>query len=899
MSTPYILVDGSSYLHRAFHALPPLTNRHGEPTGAMYGVLNMLRRLIDDYRSQHIVVVFDAKGKTFRDELSATYKAHRPPMDAALAAQIAPLHKIIRAMGFPLLCIEGVEADDVIGTLAVQLAQQGSSVVISTGDKDMAQLVNVNVTLVNTMTNTRLDEQGVLAKFGVPPTLIVDYLALIGDSVDNVAGVAGVGPKTALKWLTEYSSLDGIMANAEHIKGKVGESLRQSLAHLPLSKQLVTIKCDVPLPVSLHELVIAPADTQQLRNHYQQYEFKNWLRELENQPEITASVVNDNEKSDSNYEIILTKVQFAKWLSLLQQAPIIAIDTETTSLDPLTAQLVGISFAVAPGKAAYIPLHHDYEEAPQQLSLQHILPDLKKLLANPKQDKVAHNWKYDSQILASVGIGCGGRVLDTMLESYVDNSAANRHDLDTLALKWLSHQNITFEEVAGKGAKQVTFNKVDINIAGPYAAEDADVCLQIHQEIWPRLQQSHALLQVLLDIELPLITVLRRMESVGVLIDADLLATQSHELAGKIAALQETIWAMASMEFNIDSPKQLQAVLYEKLGLPVLSKTPTGQASTAEPVLHELAAQYPLPALILEYRSLVKLKSTYTDKLPQQINTATGRVHTSFHQAVTSTGRLSSSNPNLQNIPIRTGEGRRIRQAFIAPPGYCLIAADYSQIELRIMAHLSEDTALQSAFAQGLDIHQATAAEILGMPLNEVTSEQRRHAKAINFGLIYGMSAFGLAKQINTSREQAQLYMDTYFKRYPGVFSYMQRMRELASAQGYVETIFGRRLYLPDIRATDRNRRMAAERAAINAPMQGTAADIIKRAMIAMDNILQRDFPDVRMVLQVHDELVFEVPVAKTAQLTDVIQQTMQQTTLLRVPLVVGIGMGHNWDEAH
>jgi len=898
MTAPFILVDGSSYLHRAFHALPPLINRNGEPTGAMYGVLNMIRRLQNDYHSSHIAIIFDAKGKTFRDALSETYKAHRPPMDPQLAVQIAPLHEIIRAMGLPLYCVEGVEADDVIGTLAVQMAEKGFSVVISTGDKDMAQLVNSKVTLINTMTNTILDSKGVETKFGLKPELIVDYLTLMGDNVDNVAGVPGVGPKTAVKWLSEYGSLDAVIANADAIKGKVGESLRASLHFLPLSRQLVTIKCDVPLAFDWQDINVAVPETNKLREYYQRYEFKNWLRDLESENK-DSSTSTASEKSPGQYETILTKEQFAAWLTLLKKAPIIALDTETTGLDPITATIVGMSFAVEAGKAAYLPLHHDYPDAPRQLSLKEILPELQALFSNEQQDKVAHNWKYDGQILSNIGITVAGCVFDTMLESYLENSAGNRHDLDTLALKWLSHQNITFAEVAGKGAKQVTFNLVSLEIAAPYAAEDADVCLQLHQQLWPRVQQSEKLTNVLLSIELPLIAVLRRMENEGVLIDAALLGKHSIELAEKMAQLQKKIFIFAGEDFNIDSPKQLQAILYEKLGLPILAKTPTGQPSTAESVLQELALQYELPALILEYRSLGKLKSTYADKLPLQINPATGRVHTSFHQAVTSTGRLSSSDPNLQNIPIRTSEGRRIRQAFIAPPGYMILSADYSQIELRIMAHLSEDAGLQRAFEQGLDIHQATAAEILGIPLDQVTSEQRRHAKAINFGLIYGMSAFGLAKQINSSREQAQIYMNRYFKRYPGVLAYMQRMRELAAAQGYVETIFGRRLYLPDIHSTERNRRMAAERAAINAPMQGTAADIIKRAMIAMDDLLNHQHTDIKMILQVHDELVFEVPEDKIDAVKPIIVDTMQQTTLLSVPLVVGVGTGKNWDVAH
>ena len=899
MNMPFILVDGSSYLHRAFHALPPLTNQQGEPTGAMYGVLNMLRRLQNDYRGATIAVVFDAKGKTFRDDLSPTYKAHRPSMDPQLAAQIAPLHEMIKTLGFPLYCVEGVEADDVIGTLAVQMATQGFSVIISTGDKDMAQLVNAQITLINTMSNTVLDVPGVIHKFGVEPSLIVDYLTLMGDNVDNVAGVPGVGPKTAVKWLKEWGSLEGVLSHADAIKGKVGESLRASLHFLPLSRQLVTIKCDVDLDFNWQDIIITPPESDKLREYYQRYEFKAWLQELNKIPLAVDNATSLPQQDAPAYEIILTKEQFSRWIALLKNADIIALDTETTSLDSMSAKIVGFSFAVAPGKAAYLPVNHDYPDAPTQLNLSDVVAELKIVFANKTQDKVAHNWKYDGQILANINLPIAGRVFDTMLESYVDNSAANRHDLDTLSLKWLSHQNITFEEVAGKGAKQVTFNQVPLDIAGPYAAEDADMCLQLHHILWPRLQSTEKATEVLLSIELPLIDVLRRMETTGVLIDANLLGEQSAQLAEKMAELQKTIFILAGEDFNIDSPKQLQAILYAKLGLPILAKTPTGQASTAESVLQELAVQYELPSLILNYRSLGKLKSTYTDKLPLQMNATTGRVHTSFHQAVTSTGRLSSSDPNLQNIPIRTSEGRRVRQAFIAPSQHVLLSADYSQIELRIMAHLSQDATLQRAFELELDIHKATAAEILDIPLESVTNEQRRHAKAINFGLIYGMSAFGLAKQINANREQAQQYMDKYFKRYPGVLAYMQRMRELAHAQGYVETIFGRRLYLPEIRSSEKNRRMAAERAAINAPMQGTAADIIKRAMIAMDTILTREYPDVKMILQVHDELVFEIPENKIDVLQPIIVKTMQETTRLNVPLVVGIGVGKNWDEAH
>ncbi len=895
---PLILVDGSSYLYRAFHALPPLTNSRGEPTGAVYGVVNMLRKLIADYKSEHVTVVFDAKGKTFRDDLFEHYKAHRPPMPDDLRTQIEPLHAIVRAMGLPVLVIDGVEADDVIGTLAVQAAALNLPVVISTGDKDMAQLVDGHVTLVNTMSNTTLNTQGVIDKFGVSPSQIIDYLALVGDTSDNIPGIPKVGPKTAAKWLQEHGSLDNIIAKADHISGKVGESLRENLHLLPLSRQLATIRCDVPLPVGPLDLQSQPADTAALRELFQRMEFKTWRGQLDQEkpkddpapaPQLLAS----------EYQTILTEADLERWLARLEQAELFAFDTETTSLDYMQAEIVGVSFCIQPGEAAYVPLAHDYPGAPVQLSREWVLERLRPLLEDASRPKLGQNLKYDMSVLANHGITLAGIRYDTMLESYVLNSTASRHDMDTLALTHLGHKTIRFEDIAGKGAKQLTFNQIGIEQAAPYAAEDADITLRLHHALWPRLSAEPGLEKLFNEIEVPLIPVLSRIERNGVLVDAAMLHRQSEELARRMLEIQQQAHSAAGQPFNLDSPKQIQAILFDKLQLPVLEKTPTGQPSTAESTLAELALDYPLPKLILEHRTIAKLKSTYTDKLPGQINPRSGRVHTSYHQAVAATGRLSSSDPNLQNIPIRSAEGRRIRQAFIAPPGYKIVAADYSQIELRIMAHLSQDEGLLRAFSRGEDIHRATAAEIFGTSPDQVTSEQRRNAKAINFGLIYGMSAFGLARQLGVERGAAQQYMDLYFARYPGVKAFMDRTRTQTRADGYVETLFGRRLYLADIKSSNQQRRQYAERAAINAPMQGTAADIIKLAMLKTDAMILAGNLTAKIVMQVHDELVFEVPENALTGTIEGIRHCMSSAASLSVPLVVDIGVGNNWDEAH
>lgn len=893
---PFILVDGSSYLYRAFHALPPLMNSRGEPTGAAYGVANMLRKLLNDYDPDYIAVVFDAKGKTFRDDLYAEYKSHRPPMPDDMRCQIEPLHDVIRAMGLPLLIIDGVEADDVIGTLAHLATEAGLDTLISTGDKDMAQLVNEHVSLINTMSNTLLDPAGVETKFGIPPTLIIDYLTLMGDSVDNIPGVPNVGPKTAVKWLKEYGSLDGIVAHAQEIKGKVGDNLRAHLKELPLSRQLTTIRLDVPLTLKPLDLRREPINTDALIAKLKHLEFKSWLAELLGDSTVSQKNV---PKKSHHYSTILDENDFLSWLTKLNSAKVFAFDTETTSLDYMQAMIVGVSFAINPHEAAYIPLAHDYPLAPKQLSREFVLEKLKPLLEDNAKQKILHNAKYDMSVLANHNIQLRGVAFDTMLESYVVNSTASRHDMDTLALKYLGHRTIAFEDVAGKGAKQITFNQVTIEEAAPYAAEDADVTLQLHQTLWPKLCENTGLTHTFNDIEVPLIPVLSRMERCGVLIDTELLKQQSIELTARIKELEDKTYQIAGHVFNLSSPKQLQEILYDKLQLPILQKTPTGQPSTSEEVLQELALDYPLPKLILEYRSLTKLKSTYIDRLPEQVNAVTGRVHTSYHQAVTATGRLSSSDPNLQNIPVRTEEGRKIRKAFIAPKGYKIIAADYSQIELRIMAHLSNDANLLKAFANGWDIHQATAAEIFAVPLEKVTPDQRRSAKAINFGLMYGMSAFGLSRQLGSDRETAQLYMDLYFSRYPAVKTYMENTRNLAHHQGYVEGLYGRRLYLPEINVRNIQRQKAAERAAINAPLQGTAADIIKRAMIDIDKWLKNSKIEARMLMQVHDELVFEVTEKDVADAQEKIQSLMCNAAQLAVPLVIDIGVGNNWDEAH
>lgn len=914
---PLILVDGSSYLYRAFHAMPSLTNSKGQNTGAIYGVINMLRRMLRDFPGAPVVMIFDAKGKTFRDDMYPQYKANRPPMPDELREQIAPLHAIVEAMGLPMLIIDGVEADDVIGTLAHQSTELGRDCIISTGDKDMAQLVNQHVTLMNTMDNSTLDPQGVVDKFGVPPERIIDYLTLMGDSVDNIPGVPKVGPKTAVKWLTQYGTLNDIITNADNIKGKVGENLRDALEQLPLSHQLATIKCDVPLEFGPTELKLEPADTEQLKTLFGEMEFKTWLSELlgnqvGKQPvgktgQATAAggegIPEQTTTPDTHYDIVQDEAAFDVWLKKLDQAELFAFDTETTSLDYMQAKIVGVSFAVKAGEAAYVPVAHQVTledaDAGAQLSRDFVLEKLRPLLEDPSKAKVGQNLKYDMSVLANHGVTLRGVAFDTMLESYVLDSTATRHDMDSLALKYLNRGTIKFEDVAGKGAKQVTFDHVPINVAGPYAAEDADVTLQLHQTLWPKLKAEPRLAELFRDIEMPLVTVLSRIERNGVLIDANMLAVQSKELEKRMLEIQHESYEVAGEEFNLASPKQIQVILFEKLGLPVLKKTPKGAPSTAEEVLAELALDFPLPKLLLEHRGMSKLKSTYTDKLPGRIDPGTGRVHTSYHQAVASTGRLSSSEPNLQNIPIRSAEGRRIRQAFIAPPGHTIVAADYSQIELRIMAHLSDDPSLLRAFAAGEDIHRATAAEVFGVPLDEVDTEQRRSAKAINFGLIYGMSAFGLARQLDIGRKEAQEYIDLYFDRYPGVQNFMDSTRESAREKGYVETVFGRRLYLPEINHRNGQRRQYAERTAINAPMQGTAADIIKRAMIAVNDWTESEELDVTMIMQVHDELVFEIRDDQLETARAEINRLMVNVAELKVPLVVDIGTGSNWDEAH
>jgi DNA polymerase I len=899
LQKPFILVDGSSYLYRAFHALPPLHNSKGQPTGAIYGVMNMLRKLLNTYNPDYIAVVFDAKGKTFRDELYEEYKAHRPAMPDDLQSQIEPLHAIIQSIGLPLLMVEGVEADDVIGTLAHLATQGGMHTLISTGDKDMAQLVNDNVTLINTMTDTILDHSGVENKFGVPPELIIDYLSLIGDSSDNVPGIPNVGPKTAVKWLKEYGSLKELVAHANEIKNKVGDHLRENLNILPLARQLLTIRLDVPLRLSPADLKKGNIDREALIAIYKDLEFKSWLSELLGTPSH-SDAPSPRVSEKQNYQTILDEKSLLEWIKKLSDAAIFSFDTETTSLNVIDAELVGVSFSTKSHQAAYVPVAHDYAGAPTQLSREYVLAQLKPLLENSAKKIVGHNLKYDINVMANYDITLCGIAFDTMLESYVLDSTAARHDMDSSALKYLGYRTIHFEDVAGKGSKQITFNQVPLEQAAPYAAEDADITLRLHETIWPRLQKHEGLVHTLIDVEIPLIPVLAHLERVGVLIDANKLQKQSSELDLRIRALEAATYELAGHPFNMNSPKQLQDVLYNELKLPILQKTPTGQPSTGEDTLQELSLTYPLPKLILEFRSLSKLKSTYTDRLPEQINPRTGRVHTSFHQAVTATGRLSSSDPNLQNIPVRTEEGRRIRQAFIAPKGYKIVSADYSQIELRIMAHLSHDEGLLYAFSQDGDIHRATAAEVLNIPTSQVTPEQRRHAKAINFGLIYGMSAFGLAKQLGIDRQAAQEYMDRYFARYPGVALYMENTRKKAHEVGYVEGIFGRRLHLPDINARNIQRQKIAERAAINAPLQGSAADIIKKAMINIDQwLLENKSVHARMILQVHDELVFEVADNELDAVIPEIRQRMCSAATLAVPVIVDIGIGDNWDEAH
>ena len=909
---PLILVDGSSYLYRAFHALPPLTNSKGQPTGAIKGVINMLRKLQKDYPGSSVVVVFDAKGKTFRDELFEHYKSHRPPMPDDLRAQIEPLHQLVRALGFPLLIIDGVEADDVIGTLACEAAAQNHPVVISTGDKDMAQLVNPRITLINTMTNSKLDAAGVVEKFGVPPELIIDYLALVGDTSDNIPGVSGIGEKTAGPLLTQIGGLDTLYQNLDKIPELAVRGAKALPAKLTaereqayLSYQLATIKTDVELPFAYDELKASPPDHAALRELYAQLEFKSWLTELggASEPKNNAGEKKTEsvavEKSARNYQAIFTDADLQSWIKRLAAADVFAFDTETTSLDYMQAEIVGVSFALAPGEAAYVPLAHDYPGAPDQLEREHVLAQLRPLLEDPQRAKLGQNLKYDKSVLANHGIELNGIVYDTMLESYVLDAVATRHDMDSLALKYLGVETIHYEDVAGKGAKQIGFSQVAIDVATEYAAEDADITLQLHRALWPKLEAEPALRSVFETIDMPLVPVLSRIERNGALVSRELLSQQSHELGLRLLELEQQAFELAGQKFNLGSPKQLGEILYTKLGIPIIKKTPTGAPSTAEEVLAELADEYPLPRVLMEYRGLAKLKSTYTDKLPEMIDSRTGRIHTSYHQAVAATGRLSSSDPNLQNIPVRTPEGRRIRQAFIAAPGYRIVAADYSQIELRIMAHLSADKGLLDAFAHGEDVHRATAAEVFGVARDAVTNDQRRSAKAINFGLIYGMSAFGLAKQLGVGRNEAQEYVDLYFARYPGVKEFMDRTRTQAGQRGYVETLFGRRLYLPEITSSNGQRRQAAERAAINAPMQGTAADIIKRAMIAIDEWLYREAIDARMIMQVHDELVFEVKADAAEAFRAEVAKRMAAAAELAVPLIVDVGVGANWDEAH
>ncbi|WP_256818709.1 DNA polymerase I [Pseudomonas putida] len=911
---PLVLVDGSSYLYRAFHALPPLTTSKGMPTGAVKGVLNMLKSLRKQYPDSLFAVVFDAKGGTFRDAMFAEYKANRPSMPDDLRVQIEPLHASVKALGYPLLCVEGVEADDVIGTLARSSAALGRPVIISTGDKDMAQLVDGHITLVNTMTGSVLDVAGVHEKFGVGPEHIIDFLALMGDKVDNIPGVPGVGEKTAVGLLTGiggglsdlYANLDKVPTLAIRGAKTLPAKLEEHRDAAFLSYELATIKVDVPLDVEVEALVCGEPNREALLALYTEMEFKSWVAEVQRDAakagDDVAPAVEPAAKVEPKYETILDQARFDAWLEKLRQAPLFAFDTETTGLDAQQAQLVGLSFAVEPHEAAYVPLAHDYEGAPVQLDREAVLLALKPLLEDPAKAKVGQNAKYDINILANgaPAIEMRGVAYDTMLESYVLNSTATRHDMDSLAQKYLDHTTIAFEDIAGKGAKQLTFNQITLDKAGPYAAEDADITLRLHHALQARLAQTPSVQPVLTDIEMPLVPVLARIERQGALVDAELLKVQSGELGVKMAELELRAYELAGETFNLGSPKQLGTILYDKLGMPVLSKTAKGQPSTAEAVLDELAEQgYPLPEVLMQYRSLSKLKSTYTDKLPGQINPRTGRIHTSYQQAVAATGRLSSSDPNLQNIPIRTAEGRRIRQAFIASPGYKLLAADYSQIELRIMAHLAKDEGLLHAFRNDLDVHRATAAEVFGVALEDVTTDQRRSAKAINFGLIYGMSAFGLAKQIGVDRKQSQDYIDRYFARYPGVLAYMERTRAQAAEQGFVETLFGRRLYLPDINAKNPALRKGAERTAINAPMQGTAADIIKRAMVKVDNWLSESGLDARVILQVHDELVLEVREDLVEQVKDEIRQHMSQAAQLDVPLLVEAGVGANWDEAH
>ena len=903
MSAPIVLVDGSSYIFRAFHALPPLTNSGGRATGAVKGVINMMRRLQKDYPDSTIVAVFDARGKTFRDDIYADYKANRPPMPEELREQIEPIHEIVKAMGLPYLCVEGVEADDVIGTLARQATAAQREVIVSTGDKDMAQLVNEHVTLINTMTDTVMDRAGVIEKFGIPPELIIDFLALMGDKVDNIPGVPGVGEKTALGLLQGLGGLDAIYANLDRVAelefrgaGTMGARLEAEKDKAYLSYQLATIKSDVALEAAVDQLANVEPDRDRLLYWFEELEFKSWIDELQ---AGTVAATDSAPAIETDYELVTEEAAFEAWIKQLEEAPAFAFDTETTSLDYMRAEVVGVSFAIEPGRAAYVPVAHNYMGVPEQLTRERVLGRLKPLLEDPDRPKIGQNLKYDASVLANHAIHLRGIAFDTMLESYVVDSTATRHDMDSLALKYLGHRTIHFEDIAGKGKSQLTFDQIPLEQAGPYAAEDADITLRLHRALWPGLEREAGLRSVFEDIEIPLVPVLSAIERNGALLDRAMLDTQSRELGERLTVLEKQAHELAGVEFSLNSPKQLGQILFEKLELPVIKKTPKGAPSTAEEVLLELALDYPLPRLVLEHRSLSKLKSTYTDKLPEMINPDTGRVHTSYHQAVAATGRLSSSDPNLQNIPIRTAEGRRIRQAFVAPPGHKILAADYSQIELRIMAHLSSDEGLLSAFREGLDVHRATAAEVFGATLDAVTDEQRRKAKAINFGLIYGMSAFGLARQLHLGRNEARDYIDLYFERYPGVQAYMDDTRARAHEQGFVETLFGRRLYLPEINARNKLRQQAAERTAINAPMQGSAADIIKRAMLRVDRWLREAGLASRMIMQVHDELVLEVPEAELETITGGICEQMSAAAELSVPLLVETGIGDNWDQAH
>jgi len=890
-----VLVDGSSYLYRAFHAMPNLANSRGESTGAVYGIVNMLRRLMREYDTPYLAVVFDAPGKTFRDRLYSAYKANRPPMPDELRSQIDKVHAVIRALGLPLLSVPDVEADDVIGTLARAATAYGMETLIVSGDKDLAQLVDTKVRMCDSMKDVVYDVEGVEAKFGVPPERIVDFLALVGDTSDNIPGVPKVGPKTAVRWLKEYGSLDQLVAQADGIPGKVGENLRASLDQLPLSHQLATVKCDVALEELPDDLKIGTPDEDALRQLYAELEFKTWLSELGGLNEVDEG----DGAATAQYEIVLDKKALSRWLKQLSKAPLFAFDTETTSLNAMRARIVGVSFAVKPGEGAYVPLAHDYLDAPLQLNREEVLEALRPLLEDPNQEKVGQNLKYDCTVLSNHGITLAGMRFDTMLESYVLDSTGSRHDMDTLALKYLGHKTISFEAVAGKGKGQLSFNEVPLEEAGPYAAEDAEVTLRLHRVLFERLQNEQARREVFERIEMPLVPVLSKIERTGVRVDCDMLAAQSAQLAKRTAELEAMAYEEAGAPFNIASPKQIQEILFERLELPVLAKTPKGQPSTAESVLAELAEQHELPRLILEHRGLSKLRSTYTEKLPALVNPDTGRVHTSYHQAAVATGRLSSSDPNLQNIPVRTAEGRRIREAFVPAPGMRLIAADYSQIELRIMAHLSADEGLLDAFEKGEDVHRATAAEVFGTPVEDVSSDQRRSAKAINFGLIYGMSAFGLARQLGIERRQAQEYIDLYFERYPGVRAFMDAIRAKVREERFVETVFGRRLFLADISSSNHARRQAAERAAINAPMQGTAADLIKLAMLSVDEWLRENGCGARIIMQVHDELVLEAPESDTESVAETVAELMASVADLAVPLKVDVGIGPNWAQAH